>query len=240
MSWKFLLPLLTLSALLLLAFFVPWQPVIGTDDRIVQFSFVPEPTNASCAERAEVRALKQLGDPRPLQNFHNALLGLYDESLDPLWQPLREVISPKTIFLDPQTLSLTDTSSNAIAINRFTRRLDLYFPTANQGTLKLSYRIGLRADHKTNQAQVFVSLDQQQEGPSAVLELQQLNDDMHLEHRHISNCAASALLNYFPQQRWVQGQSVEAGYCRLQSESSPQWRYYFACGTANSAATAAQ
>lgn len=233
MSWKLFIPLLALPALVLLAFYVPWQPVIGTDDRIVQYSFPAEPANASCAERSEVRALKQLGDPRPLQNLHNALLSLYDETNDPMWQPLQEVISPKTMYLDPQNLSVTHASSTAIAINRFTRRLDLYYPTTTQAALKLSYRIGLRADSKTNQAQVYVTLDQQQEGPSAVLQLQQLDDDLHMEHQHISHCAAGALLNYFPQQHWVQGQSVEAGYCRLQSESSPQWRYYFACGNAS-------
>lgn len=240
MSWKLVSPLLTVPVLLLLGFVVPWQPVIGTDDRIVQFSFAAESASAPCAERAEVRALKQLGDPRPLQNFHNALLGLYDDSADPVWQPLLEVISPKTIYLDPQNLSLTDASPTAIAINRFTRRVDLSYPTAKQAALKLSYRIGLRTDRKTNQAQVYVSLDQQQVGPSAVLELQQLNDDVHLDHQHISNCAASALLNYFPQQRWVQGQSVESGYCRIQSESSPQWRFYFACGAATGGGAVAQ
>lgn len=239
MSWKFTVPVLALLVLLGLSFVLPWQPVIGTDDRIVQFSFPAEPANASCHERAEVRALKQLGDARPLQNLHTALVSLYDESNDPLWQPLLEVFTPKTIYLDPQTFTPQPESASSLAINRFTRRLDLYFPTSDQASLKLSYRIGLRAD-SDQQMQVYVSLDQQQIGPSAVLQLQSLSDDVHLDHQHISQCAAGALLNYFPQQQWVQGPSVEAGFCRLQSESMPQWRFYFACGAASGGAAVAQ
>lgn len=240
MSWKPLAPLLALPLLILLAALVPWQPVVNTDDRIVQYSFPMQPYTPSCDQRAEVRALKQLGNPHALTNLHHALLALHDLSDDALLQPIVEVLRPKTIYLDPETLQSVEADPQAIAVNRFTRRLDLHYPITDHTGIKLSYRIGLRADSKQKTTHLEVVLDQQSQEPTAVLELQRLNDDVHLDHQHISDCAATALIQYLPHQHWVQGQSVEAGYCRLHSERMPQWRYFYPCPSMTATRSVAQ
>lgn len=236
-SWKMLLPFVLALLIVVAGLWVPLEPIVGTEDRVVRYQF-NEPVGFACEQQPEVRAIRFIADGKRMQNLQHAVRYLHDHSLDPWWQPLLEVLQPRQLLLDVDTFAITSDPSHAISINRYTRRLDFELPSASW-TVKLSYRIHLKSVGSADPV-VDVSSDQVSQGPTAVLQLLSPPDAVHLDHAHISGCAAAALKRYFTHSPWLLGSTSEAGYCRMHSGSFISQRFYYPCSQGSAAAGLAQ
>lgn len=226
LTWKFVSPLLLVLVVIWVGITLPLQPIIVTDTRIVQYQF--EHSNApDCQQSAEVQALQAMANQHRMTHLQQALVQLHDTSNDPLWQPLLEVLSPKTIYVDAKTFAQTSNPTGAIALTRYTRRVDLTWRSA-EFSPRLSYRINLRARLGTV-PEIDVQSPEHQQGPVAVLKPERLSNDVHLDHLHISSCAAQALQQFYTARPWMVAPTSEQGFCRLHNEHVTAMRFYFTC-----------
>lgn len=226
LTWKLVTPFMAVVLVALLGVTLPLQPIVVTDTRIVQFRF-EELNPSDCLQSAEAQALRAMSDSQRVRHLHHALTQLHDTSEDPLWQPLLEVLAPKTIYLDARTFAQTNESPSAIALTRYTRRLDLTWASA-EFSPRLTYRINLKSNTGSLPS-IEIQSPEHQQGPVAVLKPERVSNDVHLDHLHISSCAADALQRYYVATPWLLAPTSEQGYCRLHNEQVTAMRFYFAC-----------
>lgn len=226
LTWKLVTPLMVVVLVALLGVTLPLQPIIVTDTRIVQFRF-EELNPSNCLQSAEAQALSAMSDRQRLRHLQQALVQLHDTSKDPLWQPLLEVLAPKTIYLDARTLAQTNEAPSAIALTRYTRRLDLTW-ASSEFSPRLTYRINLKSNTGSLPS-IELHSPEHNQGPMAVLKPEHLSNDVHLDHLHISSCAADALQRFYVATPWLVAPTSEPGFCRLQNDHVTPMRFYFAC-----------